>query len=62
MAALHLNQYLRPLWGVRTYAHRTMPQRQGRELRLLQRCVAAARLGVNGPRDTVRPSLYEDLR
>jgi hypothetical protein len=37
MAALRLNQTVRPLSAVRTYAHRAMAQKQGRELRLLQR-------------------------
>jgi hypothetical protein len=62
MFALRLNQYLRPLIAVHTFAHRAIAQTQGRKLHLLQRRVAAARLGVSGPRHSVRPSFYEDLR
>ena len=61
MAALPFNQTLRPLLAVRTYARRAMAQKQGREPRLLQRRVTAARFGVNELPHTLRQSLDQDL-
>ena len=62
MSTLHLKQVLSPLVAARSYAPWAISAKYTRELRALQRRVAAARLGVSWPRQAVRPSHYEDLR
>ena len=62
MNTLHLKHFLSPLVAARGYAPWAITAKHTRELRVLQRRVAAARLGVSWPRQAVRPSLYEDLR
>ncbi len=62
MSAPRLRHYFVTLVAVGTYAQRVMIHRRGRELQLLQRRLAAARLGIGCPRRALRQSLYEDLR
>jgi hypothetical protein len=62
MSGLRLRHFLLSLITVRTHAPRPTPYTPGRELRLLQRRLAAARLGVSWARPAVQESLYEDLR
>ena len=61
---LHPQPLRRLLGAVLTahpHTHSGQITRKSRELRLLQRRLAAARLGVGWP-DRIRPSIYEDLR
>jgi hypothetical protein len=64
MRAIRLKQLLTPLIGVRAYSPGLMAAKREREreLRQLQRRVAAARMGVSWPRHRVRTADYEDLR
>jgi len=62
MSALRPKHYLLPLIALRSYAHLALARSQARELRLLQRCVAAARLGLRWLRPTIQLSIYMSLR
>jgi hypothetical protein len=62
MSGARFRQYFRPLMAVGAYAHRALLHSRGRELRLLERRVAAARLGVGWSRQAVLDFRYEDLR
>jgi hypothetical protein len=62
MSALRLRQYILAFVAGQDHEHRATTETRGRELRLLQRRLAAARLGISAPRQAVREPLYEDLR
>ena len=62
MSALRLQHFLPRLLIARAYAYRAIVQKQGRALRLLQRPVAAAHVGLKWLRPTVELSIYMGLR
>lgn len=62
MCAARLCPYVLPLVAVRGLVQRAMPRSIGSELRLLQRRVAAARLGMCRLRYSVQQSFHSDLR
>ena len=62
MSVPHLKDILTPLVAARAYAPWSPAPKYARELRVLQRRVAAARLGIGWPRRAVRDTRYEDLR
>jgi hypothetical protein len=57
-----LKRFLGTLIRAQTHSHGSDAAKRTREFRLLQRRLAAARLGVGWARQRVRPSFYEDLR
>jgi hypothetical protein len=56
-----LKRFLGALGAAQAPTHRGSAK-PARQLRELQRRLAAARLGVGWPRHRIRPSFYEDLR
>ena len=62
MTTVQLKRFLGTLIRAQSHTHGNSAAKGTRELRLLQRRLAAARLGVGWPRQRVRPSFYEDLR
>ena len=62
MTTHQLKRFLGTLIRAQSHPQWSGAAKRTREFRLLQRRLAAARLGVGWPRHRIRPSFYEDLR